>query len=82
MSIERVLGSGSDKPKHTINKQNLWVRETGGADRSVRKDHEMHEGDSLLTVVVFQQLLSRSNRAPFGHAGRLAQWFFQPDDLP
>lgn len=81
MCVVQVMPAASDKPKHSVNKENLWVGQTRGADRAIGQDDEMHQGDPLLAVVVLQPLLSRSNRVPFGQAGCLAQRFFQSDDL-
>lgn len=76
------MASGSHKPKHAINEENLRIGQTRGADCAIGEHDEMHQGYSLFAVVVLQQLLSRSIRAPFGDTGCLAQRFVQSDDLP
>ena len=74
--------ASSDEPKHPINKENFWVRQAGCADCAIRQDDKVDEGDPEVALVVLQQVFSCAERVPFGEAGRLAERFFESDDLP
>lgn len=41
----------------------------------------MDKGDPEVALVILQQLFSCAERVPFGEAGRLAERFFESDDL-